>query len=360
MLEWAIQRAGYDVQTFTEKKPFVLRWITGEGSPTMKQLETFSKQVYLPFGYFFLPKPPVEKVPIPYFRTIKSNQETISINVYDTILMLQQRQEWLKEYLIDNGYDPLPFVGEFSDNASVDKIVEAIRNTLHLPPDWANQYPNWTKALEALVEHVEDAGICIEFNSVVGNNTTRKIRVDECRGFVLADAYAPFLFINNADSKAAQMFTIVHELAHLWIGQSAGFDLTTMQPADDNTEHLCDQIAAEFLVPKQLFLNVWNDNYAEAARYFKVSEIVIARRAFDLERITRTDFLHFYHDYQTKTKDTKINGGGNFYATARKRLGRTFSTHIKNAVKSEKLLYREAYRLTGLNGSTFNNYIKQL
>lgn len=88
------------------------------------------------------------------------------------------------------------------------------------------------------------------FNGVVENNSHRKISVYECRGFVLVDEMAPFMFINNADWKSAQMFSIVHELAHIWTGHSAGFDFRRLQPADDPIEKLCDQIAAEFLVPE--------------------------------------------------------------------------------------------------------------
>lgn len=96
-----------------------------------------------------------------------------------------------------------------------------------------------------MVLHIEDKGIITVFNGIVENNTSRPIPVDECRGFVW-DEMAPFMFINNADWKSAQMFTIVHELAHIWTGHSAGFDFRKLQPADDPIEILCDKVAAEF------------------------------------------------------------------------------------------------------------------
>jgi Zn-dependent peptidase ImmA (M78 family) len=104
----------------------------------------------------------------------------------------------------------------------------------------------WQEAQDHLIKHVEDKGIITVFNGVVENNTSRPIPVDECRGFVLVDEIAPFMFINNADYKSAQMFTIVHELAHIWTGHSAGFDFRKLQPADDPIEVLCDKVAAEF------------------------------------------------------------------------------------------------------------------
>lgn len=360
MITWAIARAGYDLYDFTHKVPSVLAWIQGDKRPTVKQLEEFSKKVYLPFGYLFLPEPPKEHLPIPFFRTDNTYSTNVSINVYDTILLLKQRQDWLADYLKECDFSSLPFVGKFENNSNVDEIVADIRNTLGLSYNWAGCFKTWQEALDELIIYVENAGIITAFNGVVDNNTHRSLEVTDCRGFVLVDKIAPLIFVNNADSKAAQMFTIVHELAHIWIGHSAAFDFRKLEPADNEKEKLCDKIAAEFLVPKVLFNDVWQkeSDIKKLARYFKVSEIVIARRALDFDKISRSRFFEFYDDYITREfvkKETK-NSGGDFYATTRKRLGLAFSTHINNAVKSGKLLYRDAYKLTSLKGDTFHTY----
>jgi len=364
MLTWAIARAGYNLHDFANKVPDVFEWIKGEKKPTVKQLEEFSKKVYLPFGYFFLPEPPKEKLPIPFFRTNNTQAIQVSINVYDTILLLEQRQDWLRDYLTDSDFEPLSFVAKYRNSNNVQDIVADIRGSLNLTEDWANQYNNWQEALESLIHHIEDIGIFTVFNGVVDNNTHRPISVDECRGFVLVDEIAPFMFINNSDGKAAQMFTIVHELAHIWTGHSAGFDFRKLEPANNPIEILCDKIAAEFLVPETTFNKVWSSfqNINKTARFFKVSEIVIARRALDLGKITKPQFYEFYDDYIHKQfiKKDSLSSGGDFYKTARKRLGLAFSTHIINAVKSGKLLYRDAYKLTGLKGDTFQTYFTKL
>ncbi len=356
MLTWAISRAGYQLHEFAVKVPRVNEWIEGKRKPTVKQLESFSKKVYLPFGYLFLPHPPKEEFPIPFFRTNNKNN-AIDINVYDTILLLQQRQEWLTNYLKDNEFDPLPFVGKYHKNQNVKSIVNDIRKTLRLSENWAAPYNTWQEALNHLIEKIEDNGIITVFNGVVENNTHRKIAVDSCRGFVLVDERAPFMFINNADAKAAQMFTVVHELAHIWTGQSAGFDLREMLPAADAVEKLCDTVAAELLVPEKSFLRLWNKNpgIKFLSRYFKVSQIVIARRALDTGRINKREFFAFYNDYIGKEYKPKSTGG-DFYATTKKRLSVTFASHINTAVKSGQLLYRDAYKLTGLKGGTFQAF----
>ncbi|HKK63112.1 MAG TPA: ImmA/IrrE family metallo-endopeptidase [Bacteroidales bacterium] len=363
MLVWAISRAGYDLHEFSTKLPKIVDWIEGTKKPTIKQLEAFSKKVHIPFGYLFLQKPPIEEIPIPYFRSNGSRAEKVSLNVYDTIQLMVQRQDWLREYLKDNDFDKLAFVGAFNQINDVEKIVRDIRNVLNLEENWAGSLKTWEESLSHLVELIEDKGIITVFNGVVENNTSRPIDVEECRGFVLVDDYAPFMFVNNADSKSAQMFTIVHELAHIWTGHSAGFDFRKLQPADDPIEKLCDQIAAEFLVPKIALDEIWQgfDELSKYSRHFKVSEIVIARRALDLGKITKAAFFKFYEEYRDREFDKKNSqgAGGDFYATAKKRVSVTFAHHIERAVKSGDLLYRDAYKLTSMKGDTFDNFFNK-
>ncbi|MDP4274888.1 MAG: ImmA/IrrE family metallo-endopeptidase [Bacteroidota bacterium] len=360
ILTWAIHRAGYDLSIFTLKNPHVKKWLNGEKTPTVKQLEDFSKKVHIPFGYLFLNEPPKENIPIPYYRSNGDKVDKVSVNVYDTIILLQQRQNWLKEYLTDNEFKKLPFVGRFKGIFDVKLIVNDIRNTLNLHEEWARKFSKWEEALNHLVEVIEDKGIIAVFNGVVENSNKRKIPVDECRGFVLVDDIAPFMFINNSDFKSAQIFTIVHELAHIWTGQSAGFDFRKLQPADDPIEKLCDQVAAEFLVPEKEFITIWDKNpdIRFIARIFKVSEIVIARRALDIGKWTKEEFFEFYEEYRKREfqKQENQSPGGDFFATARKRIGVTFAYHINNAVKTGQLLYRDAYKLTSLKGDTFDKF----
>lgn len=360
MIPWAIARAGYKVPAFLEANPRVQEWLEGDKIPTERQLEAFSKKVFLPFGYLFLPEPPKEKLPIPYFRSNGDKVDKVSINIYDTILLLQQRQDWLKDYLKDNDFDDLPFVGRYKGSFDVQAIVNNIRKVLSLSENWAAEFPSWEDALNHLVEAIEAAGIITVFNGVVENNTKRKIPVEECRGFVLVDDVAPFMFINNADFKSAQMFTIVHELAHIWTGHSAGFDFRKLQPANDPIEKLCDQVAAEFLVPETSFNQAWTKSNSTKllARQFKVSEIVIARRALDTGKWSKRRFVDFYNEYKSRefAKKDRQSSGGDFFATTSKRLSVTFAAHINQALKAGELLYRDAYKLTSLKGDTFEKF----
>jgi len=360
IVDWAIGRAGYKTEEFTLRFPAFAGWLNGDKLPTQKQLEDFSQKVHLPFGYLFLEQPPQERLTFPFFRTGKAETFQVGLNLYDTILLLQRRQEWLVEYLKEINAPRIQFVGKFAQAGDPEAIVADIRKTLGLEPEWASLHKKNEDALNHLSSRAEEAGIFLTFNSVVENSNKRSIAVEECRGFVLVDPYAPFLFVNAADGKAAQIFTIMHELAHIWIGKSAGFDMQQLLPADDPIEQLCDQIAAELLVPGISFNRKWEElkDIPKLAAYFKVSPIVIARRALDKQKITKKEFFGWYSQYKIRLQDLKGKAsGGDFYLTQKKRLGLRFAGLVNQAVKENLLLYRDAYKLTGLKGDTYQHFM---
>lgn len=363
MLNWAITRAGIRPEELAATFPKVTGWLNNTTQPTIKQLEEFANKVHVPFGYLFLPTPPQESLPIPFFRTAGRRSNVVSIDLFDTLMSVQRRQDWLVEYLKDQGAEPLPFAGKFRTNTSYRTIVRDMREILDLQPDWAAGFSTYEESLNHIAQKIEEIGVTVIFNGIVDNNTHRALKVEECRGFVIMNDLAPFLFINAADSKAAQLFTIIHELAHIWLGKSAGFDFEKLLPADDPVELLCDHVAAEFLVPHDLFEGEWNrsHNIDTIARRFKVSRLVIARRALDLQKISKSDFYQYYSSFTASEHQRKADSdGGNFYATQRKRVGRRFALYVDNAVKESKLSYVEAYRMTGLNGKTYSRFMSEL
>lgn len=362
ILRWAIERAGLDYDDFLEESPKIQSWVDGSKKPTVKQLEDFSKKVHIPFGYLFVQEPIEEKLDIPFFRTNSNNKDKVSLNVYDTVISLQQRQDWLKDYLLEElGVNKLDFVGKFNINSDYKLIVKDIRQTLGLEEHWASEQVTWENSINFLTDKIEEIGIIVTFNGVVENNTHRKLSVDECRGFVLVDEVVPFLFVNNSDSKAAQVFTMLHELAHVWIGVSAGFNNEELTPFDNEVERLCDLVAAEFLVPEESFINNWEPsftgNFRILSKFYKVSELVIARRALDLKKISKKEFSEFYRIYLDREFNKPKTSGGDFYSTTKKRLSVTLAHYIKNAVRAGFLSHRDAYKLTGLKGDTFHKFM---
>lgn len=368
VLRWALERSGR-AAAVERKFPKLSEWLEGRSQPTLRQLEDLARATATPLGYFFLPKPPEERLPIPFFRTLGDQPVPWpSPDLLETVQTMERRQAWMREYLIEHGQEPLPFVrsARLADNHQ--RVAQEMRRMLALEQDWAAAQPTWTAALRELQKRMEDTGILVIVNGIVGNNTHRKLDPAEFRGFVLVDEYAPLVFANGADGRAAQMFTLAHELAHVWFGASAAFDLRELQPANDRTELACNRAAAEFLVPEGELRARWSSVRQEPkpfqtfAHRFKVSELVAARRALDLELITRDEFLVFYREYQEEERRAAVRGreGGDFYASQKLRIGRRFAEAVVRAAREGGILYREAYQLTGLYGRAFERYAERL
>jgi Zn-dependent peptidase ImmA (M78 family) len=365
VFDWALDRSGMTLDRLEQKLPKIRQWAAGESQPTLRQLEDLAKRTHTPLGFFFLEEPPEERLPVPYFRTLGDEGPSgPSPDLLETIQTMQRRQAWMREFLIEQGQEGLPFVRCARTDEQPTSVGQRMRNALGLDQGWAAQQPSWMEALRFLRETVEAKGILVVVNGVVGNDTHRKLDPEEFRGFVLVDEYAPLVFVNGADFKAPQMFTLAHELAHVFFGSSAAFDLREMLPASDPTEQACNRAAAEFLVPEQEMRRVWPtvrddpEPFQSIARRFKVSALVGARRALDLGLIDRSVFGVFYRNYPRT--DTRQPHGGDFYLNQNLRVGQRFGRTVIQAAKEGKLLYREAYRLTGLHGKTFTEYAASL
>lgn len=356
MLKWAIQRAGSNEEKAVKAVPALAGWLSGEKKPTVIQLQQFADRFHVPFGYLFLQEMPEENIPIPMFRGKVAQSEHFDLNVYDTIMSVRSRQDWLEEYLEENDIDTCRLVNSVELKTPVGETVSLLREALRLEARWAFSLAGTDAAVSMLTKQMEDAGIFLAYNGVVGNNTHRPLKVSECRGFALASKTAPYIFVNSADSKSAQLFTLIHEAAHLMLGVSAGHagEETISQ---DAVEMYCDKVAAEFLVPAMELRSVWNGDIKYVSRRFKVSEIVVARRAHDLAILSDKDYRAFWLEYRKRPLAKKRGSGGDFYLTSVKRVGRLFAIHVRNAVNSRQLSYMEAYNLTGLHGNTYQRFM---
>lgn len=364
MLTWAIQRADKDVEELSVKFNKLPQWIDKSWAPTLKQLEDFAKSVYLPFGYLFLSEPPEEELPIVFFKGNAETLQSPSIHLLHTIQIVKDRQEWLTTYLDEEGFEPLPFVGKYNEQSSSKEIVEDILKTLLLEEDWFRQLDSQNDMLPFLIERIEKVGIITSFSGTVDGNTHRVIDREEFRGFALVHSLAPFIFINSNDVKAAQLFTLIHELAHIWLGVSSGTDMKKLLPADHPIERLCDQVAAEFFVPKSMFMEQWSKtkDVQKISAYFKVAPLIINRRALDFSKISRSAYFTAYdHSINTwlNNKQNKDSGGGNYYYTTRRRISAQFGRYINSAVKQDRLLYRDAYNLLNVRGNTYERLVKE-
>ncbi|MEO6232133.1 MAG: ImmA/IrrE family metallo-endopeptidase [Ferruginibacter sp.] len=357
---------GADVKA---KFPRINEWQQETQKPTINQLIGLASYFHIPFGYFFLKKMPIEEYPIPHYRTKGNVLFEPSQELLETIQIIEHRQNWAKDVLIDRKENPLSFANSITIKTPIKTAAQIIRDTLGVHENWAKHtnFDTWYDAFKFLVSRVEYAGMYVVINGIVANNTHSKLDTNEFRGFVLFDEYAPFIFINNNDFISAKIFTLIHEVAHVLIGKSASFDYHDLQPANNAIEEFCDAVAAEFLVPAESLLHYFKKagkDYQALAQIYKVSKIVIIRRLLDLEKISYSEFidaLKSFRVYKTelqKQPDDK-KGGGDFYNTAPYRISKRFFNLIYNAIQQDRVLYREAFRLTGLTPRTFDGYVER-
>ena len=356
LLRWAYQRAGFEPHDLEHKFPRLTAWESGEARPTLKQVEAFAKATYTPVGYLFLEEPPVEKVPIPDFRAMANARvDRPSPDLLETIYVCQQRQEWFRDYARSIGEKPIEFVGSTSVQNEIVSTAAQIRDALHFDVNERRRMPTWTDALRNFIEQADGLGILVMCNGVVHNNNHRHLDPEEFRGFAMADDLAPLVFINGADTKAAQMFTLAHELAHIWLGQSAVSDAQAAIVPDQEVERWCNRVAAELLVPLELMKQEYDartdlpNEINRLARRFKVSTLVVLRRVHDVGGLTRQDFWAAYNAEAERLRAMPRGTGGNFYLTQAARVSKRFAAALVTSTLEGHTLFNDAFRMLGFS-----------
>jgi Zn-dependent peptidase ImmA (M78 family) len=356
MLRWARERARRTVEDLATPFPKLNLWESGVERPTLNQIERFAKTVHAPIGYFFLINPPVESVPIPDFRTAGNVHKLHpSPDLLETIYICQQRQEWYHGFARSAGEGLLTFVGSANTTNAIIPIADTIRHALGFEVKERSHMATWTDALRHFIDQADSLGILVMCSGVVLNNNRRHLDPEEFRGFAMADDLAPLVFINGADTKAAQMFTLAHELAHIWLGQSAVSDAEALLQPDLEIEAWCNQVAAELLVPRATIGAEYNretdlgDEVNRLARYFKVSTLVILRRIFDIGGLTREELWQAYEQELTKLHAIPKSSGGNFYLTQAARVSQRFARALVVSTLEGQTLHRDAFRMLGFS-----------
>ena len=372
MLRWARERSGLDPEQLARRFPKLAEWEDEDAGiyPTLKQLEDFARATHAPIGYLFLPDPPVEQTPIPDFRTFADRPiRSPSPDLLDTIYICQQRQEWYRDFVQANRGDRLGFVGSATIESDIAQAAAAMRAALRFDVADRRDSPTWAEALRRFIERADALGVLVMVNGVVGSNNHRKLDPQEFRGFALSDNLAPLIFVNGADTKSGQMFTLAHELAHIWLGQSALSNVEPSSAPDQRIEDWCNRVAAEFLVPLAAFREVYRaaENMAEAlarlSRHFKVSTLVILRRIYDVGGLGRDAFWQAYavEVQRLLALQSDRSGGGDFYLTLGARVGKRFARALVVSTLEGQTLHRDAFRMLGFSKvSTFRELAQSL
>ena len=372
LLTWARERAGLSLDSLTNKFPKIAEWEAGELQPTLKQIENFSKSVHVPIGYLFLPEPPRESLPIPDFRTVSNRSITrLNMNLLDMIYLCQERQAWYCDYARLHRFTPIDFIGGAKLSNAPTEAAKAISTRLNLSMDELSRLPNTDEALRRLIAKAEEIGVLVMASSVVGGNTHRKLEVSEFRGFALVDSLAPLIFINAADSKAARMFTLAHELAHLWLGESGVSGTEAVKAPEQEIERWCNAVAAELLMPMQATREAYRpdapltDEIQRLAKRFKVSTLVVLRRLFDAGFLDEETLWQNYRQESERIANLdrggSDSGSGNFYHTLKARNGKRFARAVIASTLEGQTLFQDAFRMLRVQNSvTFYRAAQEL
>lgn len=378
VLAWArksanisVERAAQCVMRSTEK---LREWENGEDQPTIKQAEKLAQLYSRPFAVFFLPRVPNDFQTLQDFRS--KNRGEFSTAFIFMMREVQQKQIWASDAFRESGEDEVAFVGRFSRRHSVEVVASDIRKTLGI-----EHLPTGVKPLKYWIEKAEALRIFVSLSS--NFHSRLKLNSEEVKGFAIADKFAPFIFLNSEDWENAQLFTLVHELAHLWINES-GISVDTQVAFRDGeqrdinpVEVFCNKVAASALLPRTQLLSATHVsgelsfNKIEAlSRKFGVSTLTMLYRLHDLNAITASQlgmwkklsdkiyeqFLKNREAAQTVERE----GGPNYYILQMRRNGRAFSQLVLDFYKGGFLSGSEASTLLKVKLNNLPKFEKHL
>lgn len=335
------------------------KFMSGEKQPTFNQLSEIAKKINVPTGLLLLDRKIDTKSVKLEFRTLNSNGllSSMSEELKDTIREMQEKQEFLRNEIDDE----LDFIGKFSIDDDIFSTADAIREKLAIPMFFQKECRN--QPISYFRNKVNQLGVFVFFNGKVKSNTHRPLNLNEFRGFALLDKKAPIIFINQKDSKNGQLFTLVHELVHLFIGENSIFNIIDAGEYQfDRTETFVNKVTAELLTPRQIFLEMFKENNDTKilASIFKVSEFVIFRRLLDLKFISKDEYKEHIKTLETElreilfhTHNEEKKSNGNYYQNIKFMYDPRFVHYVHNAVNQRKISYTDAFRIIGVG---YNGY----
>ncbi|GAB5336295.1 XRE family transcriptional regulator [Pseudomonas fluorescens] len=365
ILRWARSRARLSIDSVAKSlgtaQDNIIAWEEGQKRPSFNQAMNYAKATHIPFGYLYLAEAPAEDLPLPDLRTVNGREPSYSLALKDTIRWALERQAWYRDWLIAQGYTENEVTGRYKISDGVGVIVNDIREKLEIPE--IRKKGNFEEYFTDLVTKIERIGILVMRNSVVNNNTSRPLSVDEFRGFAISDKIAPVIFINTADCPEARLFTLAHEISHIWLGKSGVSDAEQSNHIAE--EVFCNAVAAELLAPEKEFrarwnkVDTWKDNLHPLAKIFHVSEWVIARRALTLGYIEAHEYSSFVAQKLALYKLLEKKGKPTYNRLQTGRISKVLASAIASEALSGRMLFRDAARLTGIKPHRISEYSKK-
>ena len=385
VIQWAREKSHYSIEVASKKlgvSPKKIReWEGGTSRPSMTQARKMALTYRRPLAAFYLPNPPKDFPLLKDFRTVEGQPVQYSSALIFLMRQFQERQAWLTEYLKNQGQEELDFIGSGSLSSSPKALSKKIIDTLWDSQKTYSQIREKKRTTKELLKswfiQCEQKGVFISRTSNL--NSHNVIPVEEARGFVISDKYAPFIFINSGDSEPAQLFTLLHELAHLWLDMSGVPDHfpISYKARKSSVEFFCNQIAAEILMPEEkikAFSKMTNiekikNLVTEQSKKFLVSRLAFLVRLKSFSLLSQSDFKKLkefytkeYKDYRKKQKqkmkESKAGPNSNvlkIYAN-----GESFTKIVAYSYKEGLISGREASGLLDMKLNRMEKIIPML
>lgn len=368
IIDWAI-RNGEKTESELKKKYALDAWEnpqTDHDNPTFKQIQNFSRDTHIPFNYFFKDSLPEEKNEFVKFRTINNNTVQPSRRLIDTIYAMETRQEWMKDYVLDQNEDvKFKFLKIVNDTMDPVAVSEDVVNLLNLS-DMREVAMSDDEFFNVVRTQISSLGIMVMQNGIVGTNTRRPLDVDEFRAFVLIDSVIPLIFVNSGDSKKAKIFSLIHEFVHVLLGNN---EVLNVSPEDDiENERWINQVTVNVLMPANKITKLISkerspeDNVKHLSRRFHTSLVATA---------IQTKKLHIFGDHivdwakKMEKRDLQLrlekkSSGGDFYNTAISRVDRYFANAIINTESGGSMAIAQAASMLGVTLKTYDTTVDKI
>lgn len=370
VLKWARESAKIPLEEAASKVSKTAQqlaaWEDGSEFPTIKQAEKLAKAYRRPFALFFLPDIPNDFQPLQDFR--KSDSKELSTASVFIIREIQQKQNWLSEVIEESGEAKLPFIGKYSLGSNAKTVANDILQTLEIKEDFNGE----ASPIKHWVDKIESKGIYVSRTSFVHSRLL--LDKNELQGFAIADPYAPFVFINSQDWDAPKLFTLVHELAHLWIAETGISNDIDLESKNNNpVERFCNEIAANVLMPENYMISMDKDVFSSSktlykkARQIGVSSYALLVRSLRLNLVSvskynalknevNKDFEEFLKkEEEKKLKAKEKDGGPNPYLLRVNKNSRSFTQFVLDAFRGGVI---EPTQASFLLNTPLNNFNK--
>lgn len=380
VLKWARESARMTEETAAAKVSVTVErlkeWEEGVKQPTIRQAQTLAKAYKRPFALFFLPEIPRDFQPLQDFR--KSGSKALTTSSIFIIREIQQKQAWISGVYSENQEEELPFVGRFSTNDNPQKVANNILDTLKInPASYKTDNP-----IKEWIDAAETHGIFVSRTSFI--HSRLKLDSEELQGFAIADPYAPFVFVNSDDWNAPQLFTLVHELAHIWIAATGISNEVEPDLKNKDKFHpielFCNEVAANALMPKEIVLSFETSSFQTSKDVFKVakqlgvSSFALLVRALNLNIISAPTYQKLkrqadidYADYlkreaekRARRKEKDKPGGPNYFLLQLNRNSRLFTQTVLDAFRGGFIEPTLASNLLNVHVNKFQKLESQL